>query len=97
MIGRDDVFAGNDFSGNSRKGVGEFFVRAKPLQKDEDKNIDQDEHIVNHRRRLASYIVVTNREKHQSQSPSAAASAKAISPAANSRFTSSEVPKALAF
>src|SRR5439155_6670377 len=53
-----------DLLGNGRKGVGESFVRAEALEKHEDQHIDENEQIIEDRRRPATNIFISDWKKH---------------------------------
>src|SRR5712692_7159864 len=58
------IFVMNDFVRDSRKRVGEFIVRPKPLQEHEHEDVREDENVINYRRRAAIGVVVGDRKKH---------------------------------
>src|ERR1041385_8743031 len=61
---RDDVATGDDLARDRRVGVRESIVAAQALEKDEHKNVDEDQDVVDDRSSPAISVVVCNGKKH---------------------------------
>ena len=58
LVFADDVFAGPDFRGHCRPGIGELIVRAGPLKENVHQDVQRNEHVVDDRHRPDVGVVV---------------------------------------